>query len=81
MACGAMVVTTAETVMAEVAGGAAALAPAGDVGALAERLADALEASNQERTARATRARARAELFTWDACLDQHLVAYEQALS
>jgi glycosyltransferase involved in cell wall biosynthesis len=81
MACGAMVVTTAETVMAEVAGGAAALAPAGDVGALAERLADALGSSNQERTARATRARARAELFTWDACLDQHLVAYEQALS
>jgi hypothetical protein len=28
-----------------------------------------------------TRARRRAETFTWDACLDQHLVAYEQALS
>jgi glycosyltransferase involved in cell wall biosynthesis len=80
MACGATVVTTAETVMAEVAGGAAELAPVGDAVALAERLADALGASDHERSARARRARDRAELFTWGACLDLHLAAYEQAL-
>jgi glycosyltransferase involved in cell wall biosynthesis len=81
MACGAMVVTTAETVMAEVAGEAATLVPVGDTDALAHSLAQALEVPGEERGVRATRARARAELFTWDACLDQHLVAYQQALS
>lgn len=81
MACGAMVVTTAGTVMAEVAGGAAALVPVGDAGALAQSLRDALGSTDDERAARAMRARVRAEIFTWDACLDQHLVAYEQALS
>jgi glycosyltransferase involved in cell wall biosynthesis len=81
MACGAMVVTTAGTVMAEVADGAAALVPVGDAGALAQSLIDAVETTDEERAARAARARARAETFTWDACLDQHLVAYEQALS
>ncbi len=81
MACGAMVVTTAGTVMAEVAAGAASLVPIGDAGALAKALAEALGATDDERAARARRARRRAETFTWDACLDQHLVAYEQALS
>jgi glycosyltransferase involved in cell wall biosynthesis len=81
LACGAVIVTTAQTVMAEVAGGTATLVPIGDVGALAQGVRDALVATDEERADRATRARARAELFTWDACLDQHLVAYEQALS
>jgi glycosyltransferase involved in cell wall biosynthesis len=81
MACGAIVVTTAGTVMAEVAGGAAALVPIGDAGALALGLSEALGVTDDEREARATRARTRAEIFTWDACLEQHLVAYEQALS
>lgn len=81
MACGAMVVTTSETVMAEVSHGTAMLVPAGDAVALAEGLSDALQLSDEERTARAGRARTRAEVFTWDTCLDQHLVAYEQALS
>jgi glycosyltransferase involved in cell wall biosynthesis len=80
MACGAMVVTTAGTVMAEVAGGAASLVPIGDAGALAKALAEALGATDDERAARALRARLRAETFTWDTCLDQHLVAYEQAM-
>jgi len=81
MACGAMVVTTAETVMAEVACDAATLVPIGEAEALAHGLTQALEASDEERGVRAARARTRAELFTWDACLDQHLVAYRQALS
>jgi glycosyltransferase involved in cell wall biosynthesis len=81
MACGAMVVTTSETVMAEVSDGAAVLVPAGDSVALAQGLSDALQVSDEERAARAVRARGRAEVFTWDTCLDQHLAAYEQALS
>jgi glycosyltransferase involved in cell wall biosynthesis len=81
MACGAMVVTSAETVMAEVSNGAAVLVSVGDSVALAQGLSDALQLTDEERTARSARARDRAELFTWDSCLDQHLVAYEQALS
>ena len=81
MACGAMVVTTAGTVMAEVSDGAASLVPIGEAGALARGLCEALDVTGDERAQRATRARARAEKFTWDACLDQHLVAYEEALS
>jgi glycosyltransferase involved in cell wall biosynthesis len=80
MACGAIVVTSADTVMAEVAGDDAVVAPIGDATALAARLRDSLYAGDDERTTRARNARARAERFTWDACLDQHLVAYEMAL-
>jgi glycosyltransferase involved in cell wall biosynthesis len=81
MACGAMVVTTVGTVMEEVAGGAATLVPRGDADALAQTLVESMGVADNERSERATRARSRAESFTWDACLDQHLVAYKQALS
>lgn len=81
MACGALVVTTSGTVMAEVSGGAAALVPSGDALALAQALSEALGATDGERATKSARARDRAQTFTWDACLDQHLVAYEQALS
>jgi glycosyltransferase involved in cell wall biosynthesis len=81
MACGALVVTSAETVMAEVAGEDALLVPIGNATALAMSLRDSLVISEGERIARSHAARSRAEGFTWDACLDQHLVAYEQALS
>lgn len=80
MACGASVVTTEGTVMAEVAGHGARLVPVGDAAALAASLIDVLESSEGERASWATRARERAEHFTWQACVDQHLVAYEQAL-
>ena len=80
MACGASVVTTEGTVMAEVAGDGARLVPVGDAAALATALADALDSSEVDRATWATRARARAEHFTWKACVDQHLVAYAQAL-
>lgn len=79
MACGARVVTTRDTVMAEVAGDAASLVAAGDVAALAASLDEALRADEQQREQWASHARARAEHFTWDACVDQHLVAYELA--
>lgn len=80
MACGAQVVTTADTVMAEVALDAARLVPIGDASALAEQLAAAMAASDDERAAWSRQARARAEAFTWDACVERHLAAYELAL-
>ncbi len=80
MACGASVVTTDGTVMAEVASGAARLVPIGDATALATSLLEGLNEGHDERIAIAERARTRAERFTWDACVDQHLVAYREAL-
>jgi glycosyltransferase involved in cell wall biosynthesis len=79
MACGAQVVTTRGTAMEEVAGDAARLVPVGDPRALAAALDEALRASDEERTEGSIRARTRAEHFTWDACVDQHLVAYDMA--
>jgi glycosyltransferase involved in cell wall biosynthesis len=81
MACGASVVTTQGTVMAEVAGDAARLVPVGNAEALAAALLDVLETSEDDRRQWSRRARARAEHFTWEACVAQHLVAYEQARS
>jgi glycosyltransferase involved in cell wall biosynthesis len=80
MACGARVVTTRETVMAEVAGDAASLVDAGDANALANALDQAIRANGNEQLEWSSRARSRAEHFTWDACVDQHLVAYEMAM-
>jgi glycosyltransferase involved in cell wall biosynthesis len=79
MACGAHVVTTRDTVMAEVAGDAASLVPVGDAAALATALEGAIRADGPERAEWSGRARSRAEHFTWDACVDQHLVAYAMA--
>lgn len=80
MACGASVVTTEGTVMAEVAGDGARLVGVGDVEALVASLLDVLNSSDVDRAHLATLARARAELFTWENCVQQHLVAYQQAL-
>jgi glycosyltransferase involved in cell wall biosynthesis len=80
MACGASVVTTEGTVMAEVAGNSARLVPVGDAAALAASIAEVIDSSENDRVAWAERARSRAEHFTWEACVDQHLVAYERAL-
>ncbi len=80
MACGAHVVTTLDTVMAEVAGGAASLVPIGDAEALANGLLGAIRAGEAERASWSSRARSRAEQFTWDTCVDQHLVAYSLAM-
>jgi glycosyltransferase involved in cell wall biosynthesis len=80
MACGASVVTTDGTVMAEVAGDGARLVPVGNADALAASLADVLHSSDDDRRQWARRARGRAEHFTWEACVAQHLVAYEKAM-
>ena len=80
MACGAQVVTTTDTVMAEVALDAARLVPIGDASALAEELTAAMTASDDERAVWSRRARTRAETFTWDTCVERHVAAYELAL-
>ena len=80
MACGARVVTTRDTVMAEVAGDAASLVPVGDANALATAPRtgrfEPMTPSGQNGRVVLDR---RAEHFTWDACVDQHLVAYAMA--
>lgn len=80
LACGASVVTTADTVMAEVAGSAARLVAADEPVALAGALLEALGEGATERAARAVAARARAEGFTWERCVARHLDAYRIAL-
>ena len=74
LACGAPLVTTEGTAMAEVAGDAALLVPAGDVPALAAALATAL--SEGRATGRRERGLAAAARRTWDASVAQHVHAY-----
>ncbi len=81
LACGAVVVTSSDTVMAEVAGDAAILTPAGDASLLANALLSATSKSDAERARQRVAARARAEQFTWDASIAQHLAAYEMAVA
>lgn len=81
LACGALVVTSSDTVMAEVADGAAMLSPVGRSDELAKELWQGVVMDSAMRDQRSRAARARAELFTWDASLAQHLVAYNLARS
>lgn len=75
MACGAPVVTTAGTVMAEVAGDGAALVQAGDVAALAAALDDLVAGGSDVARLRG-RALTRAGAFTWEASAARHVDAY-----
>lgn len=79
MACGAPVVTTSGSAMADVCGDAAAIVPPGDAAALAAAIARVLDDP-----AAAARLRAagpsRAAGFTWDAAVDQHVLAYRRAM-
>jgi glycosyltransferase involved in cell wall biosynthesis len=79
MACGAAVVTTSGTVMAEVAGDAATLTPAGDASALAAALLEAVRLDPQARSARSRAARERASVFSWERSIAAHLEAYRLA--
>jgi glycosyltransferase involved in cell wall biosynthesis len=79
LACGASVVTSANTVMADVAGNTAILVNAGDATALAHELSRTIASSDADRATHSQQARARAELFTWDASMARHLGAYELA--
>jgi glycosyltransferase involved in cell wall biosynthesis len=81
LASGAPVVTSSETVMAEVAGDAARLVPVGDAVALAGQLRDLLDLPEDVRREMSVVGRQRAEQFTWERSLDQHVVAYSTALA
>lgn len=80
MACGAPVVTTAQTVMAEVADSCATLTRAGDVTGLADALDEVLRLSAEARAELGRASRARASRFTWEASLESHHEAYQLAL-
>ncbi len=73
------VVTSRDTVMQEVAGPAATLTAAGSAPDLASTLIDLLTQTPEERALIARAGRDRAETFTWERCVDQHLVAYHLA--
>ncbi len=79
LACGAPVVTTQGTAMAEFAGGAALLVPPGDVDALADALRTALE--DGRGAARVARGLEVAAAHTWEASVARHLHAYDMARS
>jgi glycosyltransferase involved in cell wall biosynthesis len=79
LACGAPLVTTEGTAMAELAGGAALLVPPGDVDALAAALGSAL--AEGRGTPRRALGLAMARERTWEASVAEHLHAYAVALA
>jgi glycosyltransferase involved in cell wall biosynthesis len=78
IACGAALVTTADTPMADVVGDAALLVPAGDEEALAEAL-DVLVTGGQEVARRRAAGPALAAPWTWERCASAHVAAYRLA--
>jgi glycosyltransferase involved in cell wall biosynthesis len=81
MACGAPLVTTAGTAMAEMAQGSAWLATPGDVGTLADALLEVINGGKDgAAVARQTELGRRvAAAHTWEASADRHLKAYRLA--
>ncbi len=79
LACGAPLVTTEGTAMAELSGGAALLAPPGDAATLADALDRAL--AEGRFTARRAQGIRVAAARTWDESVQQHLRAYAVALA
>jgi glycosyltransferase involved in cell wall biosynthesis len=77
LACGAPLVTTEGTAMAEMAGAAALLVPPGDVGALAGAIGTALQEGRA--TARRALGLTVAGERTWEASVALHLGAYAVA--
>ncbi|MDI3341063.1 MAG: glycosyltransferase family 1 protein [Sphaerobacter sp.] len=75
MASGAPVVTSDHGALAEVAGDAALLAPAGDAGALAALMCRLIEEPDL-RADRVRRGQRHAAHFTWDAAAEAHLAVY-----
>jgi len=82
LACGAPLITTEGTAMAEMAQGAASLVPPGDTSSLADAIAVALEGGKGANHAREQRERGLtvAAGFTWAASATRHIGAYEIAL-
>jgi len=79
LACGAPLVTTEGTAMAEMAEGSALLVPPGDVAGLAAALGTALQEGRT--TARRSLGLAVAGRRTWEASVALHRHAYEVALA
>jgi glycosyltransferase involved in cell wall biosynthesis len=76
LSCGARLVTTAGTSMADTVSNAALLVPPGDDDALADALRQALGGDGPDPAG----GPAVAARFTWDASADRHLEAYRLAL-
>ena len=76
LACGAPVVTSEATVMAELAAGAAILADPRDPGSIADSIAIALSGGGPSQAARLVRA----ATFTWDACALAHANVYRSVV-
>ena len=81
LACGAEVVTTAGTVMEEVAGSAATLTTVGEAGELADALLESLQRGGRDREARSQAAVTRAAPFTWNATTAAHRAVYQRLAS
>ena len=80
LACGAPLVTTSGTAMAELAGGAAMLVPPGDTADLAAAIDEVLSEGGGGRTAERRReGLAVAAARTWEASAECHLEAYRRA--
>ena len=81
LACGAPLITTEGTAMAEMAQGASSLVRPGDVGALADELALALEEGKEATDVMRRQALGLsvAAQFTWAASVEKHVGAYEVA--
>jgi glycosyltransferase involved in cell wall biosynthesis len=77
LACGAPLVTTEGTAMAEMAAGAALLVPPGDVGALAAAIGSVLQEGRA--TARRSLGLTVAAERTWEASVALHMRAYAVA--
>lgn len=76
LACGAPLVTTEGTAMAELAGAAALLVPPGDPAALAGALEEALAGTGPEAAERRRSGLATAAGRTWAASAERHMEAY-----
>jgi glycosyltransferase involved in cell wall biosynthesis len=82
LATGAPLITTAGTAMAELAGDAAVVVPAGDDAALAEALVTVVRQDEPAsvRAGRSARGLALAAARTWSASAERHVGAYRMAL-
>jgi len=81
LACGAPVVTTLGSVMAELCGEAPWLVAPGDAGSLRVGLSRALGAPSEELERRRALGLARAQSFSWSLTAERHLEAYALAAS